>query len=115
MATGLYKNACRLPVFIQLGGQFFPPAVIPSRYLMGTHWVSQEKKGAQFLCNGIKPTDESFTEIWDFLGSRLRVPYFSVTLLLGLYPTPKDISIPTLLGQVLLVTTLRGPFAEHKV
>jgi hypothetical protein len=50
--------------------------VIPDGYLMGTHWVSQEKRAAQFLCHGIKPTDESFTEIWDFLGSRLRVPYF---------------------------------------
>jgi hypothetical protein len=79
MATGLNENASRLSVFIKLGGHFFPPRVIPDGYLMGTQWVSQEKggkRGAQFLCHGMKPTDESFTEIWDFLSSCLGVPYF---------------------------------------
>jgi hypothetical protein len=59
----------------------------------------------------LKPTDESFMEIWDFLGLLpSRSPLFlSVTSPLGLYTTPKDISIPTLLGQMLLMTTLPGP------
>jgi len=39
----------------------------------------------------VKPTVQGFVENWDSLGSCLEVFYFHKALVLGLYPTPKNL------------------------